>query len=137
MTELMTPSTGLAASSADARYGLILAQFAALAEQLRALSEHVQDSHAYIEGCSAGVDRLADQMAKLKVDSSTVAEHREAAALMRSALSEAAAMASAAEDLSTRFTQVADGHRAEYGSVVEAQRAMPVSMAAASFYANR
>ena len=137
MTELAVPAADLAAPSADARYGLITARFTALGERLRGLGEQVQASTTHVEGYAASVGRLAEHMAELNVDGETVAEHHEAATVMRAVREAAHAEASAANDLSTRFTQVADDHRADYGTVVEAERAMPVPMANASFYANR
>lgn len=133
-------SAGMVAApggGADAvRYGVVVAQLTEAGERLRGLGEQVRGAYRYVEGCSASVDRLAEQMAVLSVDVDTVAEHRDAAAVMRSVLDEAEQMAAAIEDLSTLFGQTSDAHQADYGPVVEAARSMPVPMADAGFYGN-
>lgn len=118
-------------------YTIVIAQLAAAGIKLRGLSEQVRGTYRYVEGCSASVDRLADQMAGLTVDRDTVAAHRDAAAVMRSVLAEAEAMAAATEDLAALFSQTAAAHQADYGSVADAARSMPVPMADAQFYSNR
>lgn len=123
---------------ADAvRYGIVVAQLTAAGERLRGLGERVRSAYRYVDGCSASVDRLAEQMAALSVDVDTVAKHRTAATVMRSVLAEAEAMAANIEDLSALFGQTADAHQADYGPVVDAARSMPVEMADAGFYGNR
>lgn len=119
------------------RYGIVIVQLAAAGVRLRGLSGQVRGTYRYVEGCSTSVDRLADQMSKLKVDIDTISEHRDAAAVMRSVLDDAEAMAAATEDLAALFTQASDAHQADYGSVAEAARAMSVPMAKAEFYSNR
>ncbi|NUW45516.1 hypothetical protein [Nonomuraea rhodomycinica] len=119
------------------RYGIIIAQLTVAGIRLRGLSEQVRDTYRYIEGCSSGVDRLAQQMASLKVDVDTVSEHHEAAAVMRSVLDEADAMAADTEDLATMFGQASDAHQADYGTVADKARSMSVPMAEAEFYSNR
>jgi hypothetical protein len=119
------------------RYGILLAQLAAAGLKLRGLSEQVRATYRYIEGCSASVDRLAEQMAGLQVDVDTVSEHHGAAAVMRGVLADAEAMAAATEDLAVLFEHTAAAHEADYGSVVAAANAMPVPMANAEFYSNR
>lgn len=118
-------------------YGILLVQLAAAGIKLRGLSAQVRSTYEYIEGCSASVDRLADQMASLSVDVDTVSEHRTAAAVMRQVLADAEAMAAATEDLATLFEETAAAHQADYGPVADAARAMPVPMAEAEFYSNR
>ncbi|MFH9426412.1 hypothetical protein [Streptomyces sp. NPDC017529] len=120
-----------------ARYVVVVAQLTIAGARLRGLSEQVRSTYRYVEGCSKSVDRLAEQMAGLHVDSDSVAEHHEAAAVMRAVLEEADAMAAATEDLAALFDQAAAGHQADYGPVAEAIDAMPVEMADAEFYSNR
>lgn len=118
-------------------YGIVVVQLAAAGLKLRGLSERVRETYSYIEGCSTSVDRLADQMAALAVDVDTISEHRTAAAVMRSVLADAEAMAAATEDLASLFEETAAAHQADYGTVADAARAMPVPMADAQFYSNR
>ncbi|MGV9535038.1 hypothetical protein ACWEU6_21965 [Streptosporangium sandarakinum] len=118
-------------------YGIVIIQLAAAGIKLRGLSERVRSTYAYVEGCSASVERLADQMALLAVDLDTIGEHRTAAAVMRSVLADAEAMAAATEDLATLFEQTSAAHQADYGSVADTARSMPVPMADAQFYSNR
>jgi|SRR5690606_6887667 len=118
-------------------YGIVVVQLAAAGLKLRGLSERVRETYAYVEGCSTSVDRLADQMAALAVDIDTISEHRTAAAVMRSVLADAEAMAAATEDLASLFEETAAAHQADYGPVADAARAMPVPMADAQFYSNR
>ncbi|MFD8533860.1 hypothetical protein ACFV0L_41275 [Streptosporangium canum] len=119
------------------RYGIVIVQLAVAGVRLRGLSEQVRGTYRYVEGCSTSVDRLAEQMASLQVDVDTVAEHHEAAAVMRGVLADAEAMAEATEDLAALFEQTSAAHQADYGSVAEAAHAMPVPMADAQFYSNR
>ncbi|MFZ3475435.1 hypothetical protein ACODT4_41315 [Streptomyces sp. 2.9] len=119
------------------RYGIVLAQLTAAGIRLRGLSEQVRSTYNYVAICSASVDRLADQMAGLKVDRDTVSEHHEAAGIMRSVLDEAEAMAASTEELSLLFDETAAAHQADYGPVAEAAQAMPVDPAESEFYANR
>ncbi|MFI5526872.1 hypothetical protein [Streptomyces platensis] len=119
------------------RYGVVIAQLTIAGARLRGLSEQVRSTYRYVEGCSKSVDRLADQMAGLKVDHDSVAEHHEAASVMRGVLEEAEAMAAATEDLSALFDQAAAEHQADYGPVAEAFHAMPVDPAESEFYSNR
>ena len=132
-------ATAGAAVATVARYGIVIAQLTVAGARLRGLSEEVRSTYKYVEGCSRSVDRLAEQMASLQVDTDTVAEHHEAAAVMRSVLEEAEAMAAATEDLAALFEQTSDAHQADYGSVAEAAQSMPggIDMAEASFYSNR
>jgi hypothetical protein len=119
------------------RYGVVIVQLTMAGARLRGLSEQVRSTYRYVEGCSKSVDRLADQMSGLKVDSGSVSEHHEAANVMRSVLEEAEAMAAATEDLSALFDQTAAEHQADYGPVAEAFHAMPVEPAESEFYSNR
>jgi methyl-accepting chemotaxis protein len=119
------------------RYGILIVQLAAAGIRLRGLSEQVRSTYRYVEGCASSVDRLADQMAGLTVDLDTISEHRDAATVMRGVLAHAEAMAEATEDLAVSFEQTAAAHQADYGTVAEAARTMPVPMADASFYSNR
>jgi hypothetical protein len=118
-------------------FGIVVVQLAAAGWKLAGLSESVRSTYRYIERCARGVDRLADQMAGLQVDSDTVAEHHDAATVMRSVLVEAEAMAAHLEDLSTLFDHTSQAHQADYGSVAEAANSMSVPMAEAEFYSNR
>lgn len=118
-------------------YGIVVIQLALAGAKLRSLGEQVRSTYSYVEGNSASVDRLADRLAALDVDVDTVAEHREAAAVMRRALADAERMAATAEDLAAGFTAASAEHEAEYGPVVAAARSMTVPMADARFYGNR
>ncbi|MFI6498709.1 hypothetical protein [Nonomuraea typhae] len=143
MHELTSKSTGGAvaesggALSTMVRYGIVIAQLAAAGLRLRGLSSRVNDTYRYVEGCSASVDRLAEQMAGLSVDRDSVGEHHQAAAVMRGVLAEAEAMAADIEDLALMFDDAAAAHERDYGPVAEAIHAMPVPMADAEFYSNR
>ncbi|MET8545535.1 hypothetical protein ABZW03_33605 [Kitasatospora sp. NPDC004799] len=119
------------------RYGIVIAQLTATGVKLALVADVVTSAYTYVEKCAASIDRLADQAAALAVDRDTVAEHRDAAAVMRSVLEEAEAMAADLADLSTSFRATADAHEADYGSVAEAANAMPVEMAERTFYSNR
>ncbi|WP_214415641.1 hypothetical protein [Sphaerisporangium fuscum] len=143
MGELETSQTGEVVAATGGvletvvSYGIVIVQLAAAGIRLRGLSERVRSTYRYVEGCSASVDRLADQMAGLQVDVDTVSEHHQAATVMRSVLAEAEAMAAATEDLASLFGQAAAAHQADYGTVADAATNMPVPMADAQFYSNR
>ncbi|MGW3297645.1 hypothetical protein ACWC9S_27130 [Streptomyces xiamenensis] len=121
------------------RYGLLTAQLGAAALAVRNLSASVRGAYDYVEGCAESVDRLADKAAALKVDDLTTSEHHDAAAVMRSVLEEAEAMAEAAKDLAAGFEDARSGHEGDYGPVVEAAQNMPdgIEMAEREFYSNR
>jgi hypothetical protein len=143
VSELERSQTGAAVAATGGvletvvRYGIVIAQLTMAGVKLRGLSQQVRQTYRYVEGCSTSVDRLAEQMASLEVDRDTVGEHHEAAAVMRSVLAEAEAMAADTEDLATLFGQAADAHQADYGTVADAAAHMPVPMADAQFYSNR
>ncbi|MFI0487528.1 hypothetical protein [Actinomadura sp. 9N215] len=118
-------------------FTIVVGQLAVAGTRLAWLSESVRSTYRYVERCASGVDRLADQMAGLAVDADTVAEHHEAAAVMRSVLGEAEAMAVCLEDLSTQFNYTAEAHQGDYGTVADAANHMTVPMAEAEFYSNR
>ncbi|MFI0453712.1 hypothetical protein [Actinomadura sp. 6N118] len=119
------------------KYAVVVGQLTLAGAKLAMLSDTVRSTYRYIERCSRGVDRLAEQMAHLKVDVDTVAEHHDAAAVMRGCLADAEAMANTIDEMSIDFGQAAADHQAEYGSVAEAADNMPVQMAEAEFYSNR
>ncbi|MFJ7909831.1 hypothetical protein [Kitasatospora sp. NPDC096204] len=119
------------------RYGIVIAQLVETGVKLALVSDVVTSAYKYVEKCAASVDRLADQAAALAVDRDTVAEHHDAATVMRSVLEEAEAMAADLADLSVSFKAAAAEHEADYGSVAEAANAMPVEMADRTFYSNR
>lgn len=138
----LVPSTGAAMESAGGgvgivRYGILIVRLAAAGWTLSGLSEQVRSTYRYVEGCANSVDRLADQMAGLTVDVDTVTEHHDAAAVMRSVLADAEAMAAALEDLATLFAHTSAAHQADYGTVAAAATSMTVPMANAQFYSNR
>ncbi|MFF5265336.1 hypothetical protein ACFY4C_41180 [Actinomadura viridis] len=120
-----------------ATYNRVVAELAMAGARLARLGESVRSTYRYVEGCASGTLRLADQMAGLAVDADTVAEHRDAAGVMRAVLESAEAMAAAAEDLAGLFTHTAEAHRADYGLVADAAQSMTVPMADAAFYSNR
>ncbi|WP_328765401.1 MULTISPECIES: hypothetical protein [unclassified Streptomyces] len=119
------------------RYGIVIAQLTAASAAMIGLSETVRATFKYVANCAKQVDRLADLAAAKTVDKDTIAEHRDAATVMRSALDEAEAMANECEEMSTLFHDTADAHIADYGPVAEAANRMPVPMADRSFYSNR
>lgn len=141
--ELERASTGDAVAASGGvieevvRYGILVVQLAMAGMKLRGLSAQVRSTYRYVEGCSNSVDRLAEQMSALEVDVDTVGEHHDAATVMRSVLTDAEAMATATEELADAFSRTSDAHQADYGSVAEAARTMPVPMAQAEFYSNR
>lgn len=118
-------------------FAFIVIELAAAGARLARLGEVVRSTHRYVETCAAGCDRLAEQMAALNVDADTVAEHHEAAALMRQVLAEAEEMASHADELGSQFTYASEAHQRDYGSVNDAANNMPTAMADAEFYSNR
>lgn len=121
------------------RYGVLLVQLGAAAVAVRNLSNAVRGAYNYVEGCATSVDRLADKAASLNVDDLTTGEHHDAAAVMRSVLEEADAMADAAADLSVMFDQTRAAHETDYGPVAQAAQNMPdgIEMADRQFYSNR
>ncbi|YCK35195.1 hypothetical protein ACNF49_14230 [Actinomadura sp. ATCC 39365] len=143
MSELATTATGEALEQGGSimprivRYGVLLVQLGYAAVRLRGLGEQIRATYDYVEGCAASVDQTADQMAGLEVDDDTVGEFRDAAAVMRGALDDAAAMAEATEEMSLLFEEVRDAHQNDYGDVVEAIRTKPGRMARSEFYSNR
>lgn len=143
MSELERHQTGGAIAAGGGviytmvQYTIVITQLTMAGIKLRGLSEQVRQTYRYVEGCSASVDRLAEQMARLIVDRDTVSEHHQAAAVMRSVLAEAETMAAGVDDLSTMFEQVSAEHQADYGPVADAIHAMPVPMPNAEFLSNR
>ncbi|NAS22500.1 hypothetical protein GT755_12485 [Herbidospora sp. NEAU-GS84] len=119
------------------KFTVLVVQLAMAGLKLKGLSQQVRATYRYVDGCAASTDRLAEQMAALEVDVDTIGEHRDAAAVMRSVLADADAMAEAAEELAAAFIRTSDAHKADYGTVAEAARTMPVPMADARFYSNR
>lgn len=119
------------------KYTIVVAQLAWAGIKLRGLSEQVRSTYRYVEGCSSSVDRLAEQMSKLLHEGDTVAEHHQAAAVMRSVLAAAEEMAASTEDLAATFEQTAADHQADYGPVADAIHSMPVPMPEAEFLSNR
>ena len=134
-----TARTGVEVAAEGVRYVSLVAQLGAAALAVRNLSAAVRDAYDYVEGCATSVDRLADKAAALHVDDLTTSEHHDAAAVMRSVLAEADAMAEESMELATLFEQTAAAHEADYGSVNEAATNMPdgVEMADRTFYSNR
>jgi hypothetical protein len=119
------------------RFSVLVAELGQASWAMRGLSEQVQSTYSYVEGCAASVSQLADLAASKFVDQGTVNEHREAATVMLSVLEEAQAMAAECAEMSTLFHDTADAHTADYGPVAEAFNAMPVPMADRTFYSNR
>lgn len=143
MTELEPRPAGGALTTASAdildyvKYGIVRMQLMFAGARLRGLSAEIRGTYRYVEGCSRGTNRLAEQMASLDVDADTVGEHHQAALVMRHVLGRADLMAADTEDLSLMFHQTAADHEADYGPVANTARNMPVRMANASFYSNR
>ena len=119
------------------RYGIVIVQLTAASVRMLGLSEKVRATFQYVANCAKSVDRLADLAAAKTVDKDTIGEHRDAAAVMRSVLAEAEAMAVECEEMSTLFHTTADAHIADYGPVADAANRMDVPMADRSFYSNR
>lgn len=142
MSDLVPRTAGVVAAAGavvaeGVRYGVVLVQLTAAGAQLAHVSAQVRATYKYVENCSSSVDRLADQAAALNVDKDTVGEHRDAATTMRSVLEEAEAMAAELDELSTLFTETAEAHQADYGTVADAANSMDVEMADRTFYSNR
>ena len=119
------------------RYGVVIVQLIAASGKMIGLSETVRSTFKYVANCAKQVNRLADLAAAKTVDTDTIAEHRDAATVMLSALEEAEAMAAECEEMSTLFHDTADAHIADYGPVADAANRMSVPMADRSFYSNR
>jgi methyl-accepting chemotaxis protein len=139
MSGEMVPATrpGEVNIDANVAYGIVVQGLNEAGNRLAGLAEHVRETYRYVERCAAGVDQLADQMQGLAVDTDTVAEHREAAVVMRSVLEAAEQMAAGVEDLAAAFSSAASAHEADYGSVAAAATSMTVPMADARFYSHR
>ncbi|MEU3907280.1 hypothetical protein AB0F20_26245 [Streptomyces goshikiensis] len=127
------------AVAGSVRFGVVILQLTAASATMVGLSQHVRSTFRYVEDCAESVDQLSDRAAALKVDQSTVNEHREAATIMRSCLEEAEAMAVECEEMSTLFHATADAHLTDYATVAEAATNMPdsIEMADRTFYSNR
>ncbi|MFI7278562.1 hypothetical protein [Streptomyces sp. NPDC049879] len=118
-------------------YGVMLAELTAAGLALRKVGARVRDTYAYMEDCARSVDHLADLAAGMRVDSDTVAEHRQAARVTRGALATSRRLADRLDDMAISYDAAAAEHAADYGPVVEQVQAMPVPMADRNFYRNR
>ncbi|WP_424893443.1 hypothetical protein [Streptomyces sp. XH2] len=118
-------------------YTLLVAELASASAGLRFMGSLVRSTFDYVEDCARDVDQLAETAASMNVDADTVAEHHQAAQVMRSVLAEATDMAAAFEETATSFEQAKADHEADYGVVNETAQNMPVEMADREFYANR
>ncbi|MFJ8746639.1 hypothetical protein ACIRL2_45790 [Embleya sp. NPDC127516] len=118
------------------RYGSLIEQLENAAEGMRRVSEAIDTAFASVGDGAASVKQLADTAAALRVDASTVGEHRDAATCMSAAHGKAESLVAQAQEMSTQLRRTAAEHRADYGPVTEAVQAMPVAMADRSFYAN-
>lgn len=139
----LVPAVGAAVSAAvgvvvdGVRYGILLARLAKAGLALRHMAALAQSTFQYVEDCAASVDQLAEMASGMDVDPGTVAEHHQAAAVMRGALETATAMAAQCEEMATLFDEASAAHQADYGSIAEAFQNMPVAPAKREFYANR
>ena len=118
-------------------FTIVTARLTAASIAMAALSHSVKGAYDYVEGCAKSVDRLADKAASLHVDADVVAAHHDAAAVMRSVLAEAAALAEATAEMSGQFRQAADGHEADYGPVDAAMKTGGAAVADREYYSNR
>lgn len=124
-------------AAAAVTYSVILGKLAAAGLALRLVGDRVRDTYQYVADCAQTVDHHADLAAALHVDPDTLAEHRQAAQIMRGALAHADRMASTTDAMATAFAEAEAAHRQDYGPVAEAAQALPVPMADRGFYANR
>lgn len=118
------------------RYGILLTRLTLASTALQRAADAVNGTYDYVADTAATVDRLADTAAAMNVDTDTIAEHHDAAAVMRSALDDAEALAADMTELSRLFEQTANAHAADYGPVAEAAQRMTVPMADRNFYRN-
>jgi len=142
MSDLLPAARGALEAAASVavdgvRYTIMLARLAAAGLALRHMAHLADTTFRYVEDCARNVDQLAETASTMKVDADTVAEHHQAAQVMRGALAEATAMARTCEEMSTLFQEASDAHQADYGPVAESIQAMPVPMADRLFYSNR
>ncbi|GCD99739.1 hypothetical protein [Embleya hyalina] len=137
-SELVPVTAAVVAPTGDgAHHDDVVRQLEDAAAGMRLLSEAITTTFAGIDDAASSVYQLAETAAALNVDTSTLADHRDAAAVMRAAHGQADHLASKAQDMAVLFARTADEHSADYGPVDEAVKAMPVPMADRSFYANR
>ncbi|WBP91986.1 hypothetical protein [Kitasatospora cathayae] len=119
------------------RYGILIARLAKAGLALRHMAALAKSTFEYVGDCAASVDQLAEMASGMDVDAGTVAEHHEAANIMRGALANATTMAQECEEMSSLFDEASAAHQADYGAVAEAFQNMPVEPANREFYANR
>ncbi|MEU5104114.1 hypothetical protein AB0H07_17750 [Streptomyces sp. NPDC021354] len=118
-------------------FTIVTARLTAASVAMAALSQAVRGAYDYVEGCATSVDRMADTAASLHVDGDVIAAHRDAAAVMRSVLAEAEALANEAAEMAGDFRQAADGHEADYGPVAAAMQTGDADVADRTYYSNR
>jgi hypothetical protein len=129
--------TAAAEAAADAgSYGLLVAQLDEVQAAVIDLAETAKQLGDDVRETAGAVNRLAENAARLKVDSDTIGEHHEAAALIGACADHADTFSSSCMDLSALLAKTANDHRADYGPVTEAVQAMPVPMADRTFYAS-
>ncbi|MFB7896094.1 hypothetical protein ACFC1B_07165 [Streptomyces xiamenensis] len=127
----------IGAISDTVRYSGVLTKLALAAIALHRAGNRVRDTYSYITDCAQSVDNQADLAANLRVDQDTLAEHRQAANIMRNALKLSDDLAAKTDDLALMFEQARADHARDYGPVVQVAQAMTVEMADRSFYRNR
>lgn len=118
-------------------YGAVVSDLRGAAERMRRLADLVTTAQEAVDDSAAGTDRLAGTAAALDVDTDTLAEHRQSAALMRAAADLMTEFAAGCGEMAALFTRASEGHQDDYGGVAEAVRAMPVEMANPGFYGNQ
>ncbi|MEU8530106.1 hypothetical protein AB0C77_31685 [Streptomyces sp. NPDC048629] len=118
-------------------YTVITAKLATASAAMLALNQAVKGAYNYVEGCAKSVDALAETAAGLDVDTTVTSAHRDAAAVMRSVLDEAEALAAEAAEMASAFQNAADDHQADYGPVNESMANKPGSIADRTYYQNR
>ncbi|MFJ7271953.1 hypothetical protein ACIQV3_35855 [Streptomyces sp. NPDC099050] len=117
-------------------YLRLMAQLAKAGMALRGVGARVRSTYDYVGDCAKSVDFQVGLAAHLDVDPNTLAEHRQAAQVMRGALASARRMANNAEEMAVLFAQAEAGHRADYGPIAEHAANMPggIRMANRVFY---
>ncbi|MFJ5026112.1 hypothetical protein [Streptomyces goshikiensis] len=117
-------------------YLRLVAQLAKAGHALRGVGARVRETYEYVADCAKSVDHQVALAAHLRVDPDTLAEHRQAAQMMRGALAAARRMASSAEAMAVLFVQAEAAHRTDYGPIAERAASMPggIEMADRNFY---
>lgn len=115
-------------------YRELLRQIRTLAREVRKDTEEHKKLADALNGEARDTGRIAEQIASLKVDASTVAETREVARIMQGVSDSALSYANAADEAS-RSAQAAENQlTTEHGGIQQAVDSSPVSMAERTWY---